>query len=69
MIDKVITVFQDVDTMELINELTGINVFATDNWVDYSIFEEYPELQSYVSKDEYNLLATRKIDYIVFRME
>ena len=51
MIDKVITSLQDADNMQEINLITGLDMCATDNWVDLSTFEENPELQQFISED------------------
>ena len=69
MINKVITSFQDVDDMEEINRITGLNLFNTDNWCDLSEFEEHPELKMYVGDEEFNLLKNKEADYIAFRID
>ncbi len=69
MINKVITSFQDVDDMEEINIITGLNRFNTDNWCDISEFEEHPELKMYISDEEFNALKNNEADYIAFRID
>lgn len=69
MIDKVITSLQKPYDMEKINRITGINSFSTDNWVDYSVIEEFPELKQFLSKEELAALQNRKADYIAFRLD
>ena len=69
MINKVITSFQDVDNMEKINKITGLDPFNTDNWCDLSEFEEYKELKDFITEEEYNALKNGETDYIAFRLE
>lgn len=69
MIDKVITSLQDADNMQEINIITGLDMCSTDNWVDYSSFEEYPKLKKFVSKDELNALKNKDADFIAFRFD
>lgn len=69
LINKVITSRQEPDDMETINEITGINVFDTDNWCDLGEFEEYPELRKYIEDEEYQALKDGKADYIAFRID
>ena len=67
MIDKVITSLQDADNMQEINLITGLDMCATDNWVDLSTFEENPELQQFISEDELKALRNKDADFIAFR--
>ena len=69
MIDKVITSRQKPDDMEVINDITGLEFWNTDNWCDLGEFEEYPELEQFVEKDELNALKDGKADYIAFRID
>lgn len=69
MVDKVITSLQKSDAMEQINTITDINVFATDNWVNLSTFEDNPELKDFVSDYEYDALQNGDADYIAFRID
>lgn len=69
MIDRVITSLQDADNMQEINLITGLDMCSTDNWVDYSTFEEYPKLRKYVSADELKALKNKDADYIAFRFD
>ena len=67
-VDKVYTVLLKPDDMEKVNELTGLNPFATDNWCGLWLFSEVPELYDFVSEDEIKLLEDEKADYIAFRL-
>ncbi len=69
IIDKVITIWLDSDAMEKINKITGIDAFATDNWVDYSIFGMHPILKQYVTHEKFIALKNGKADYIAFRID
>ena len=69
MIDKVITSRQKPDDMEVINDITGLEFWNTDNWCDLGEFEEYPELEQFVEKEELNALKDGKADYIAFRID
>ena len=69
MIDKVITSRQKPDDMEVINDITGLEFWNTDNWCDKGEFEEYPELEQFVEKEELNALKEGKADYIAFRID
>lgn len=69
IIDKVIVSLQELDTMEEINKITGLNVFDTDNWCDLSQFEQYPKLRKYITKEELKALKDKKADYIAFRLD
>ena len=70
MIDKVITSRQKPDDMEKINEITGLELWMNaDNWCDKGEFEEYPELEQFVEKEELNALKEGKADYIAFRID
>lgn len=69
MIDKVITSLQDADNMQKINIITGLDMCSTDNWVDYSSFEEFPKLKKFVSKDELKALKNKDADFIAFRFD
>ena len=69
MIDKVITSRQKPDDMEEINDITGLEFWNTDNWCDLGEFEEYPELEQFVEKDELNALKEGNADYIAFRID
>ncbi len=69
IINKVITSLQNPDNMEKINTITGLNVFDTDNWCDFSQFEQYPKLRRYITKEELKALKERKADYIAFRID
>lgn len=69
MIDKVITSLQNADNMQEINIITGLDMCKTDNWIDFSIFEENPELQQFISEDELKALKNKDADYIAFRFD
>lgn len=66
---KVIQSLQDVDDMEKINRITGLDDFETDNWCDFGEFEEYPELKQFVTEEEYNALKNENADYVAFRID
>ena len=68
-INKVITSFQDVESMENINILTGLDEFSTDNWCDLGQFEEVPELRKFITDEEFQALKDKSAEYIVFRMD
>lgn len=69
MIDKVITSLQNADNMQEINIITGLDMCKTDNWVDFSIFEENPELKDFVTAYEFEALQNGDADYIAFRFD
>ena len=69
MIDKVITSLQDVESMQEINLITGLEFDSTDNWVDLSTFDENPELKKYVKDYEFDALQNGEADYIAFRFD
>ncbi|MBQ7764304.1 hypothetical protein IJ384_02920 [bacterium] len=69
MIDKVITSLQDVESMQEINLITGLEFDSTDNWVDLSAFDENPELKKYVKDYEFDALQNGEADYIAFRFD
>ncbi len=69
MIDRVITSRQKPDDMEVINDITGLEFWNTDNWCDLGEFEEYPELEQFVETEELNALKDGKADYIAFRID
>lgn len=68
-INKVITSFQDVESMENINILTGLDEFSTDNWCDLGQFEEISELSKFITDEEFQALKDKSAEYIVFRMD
>lgn len=55
--------------MEKINRITGIDSFSTDNWVDYSVIEAFPDLKQFLKNEELEALQNRKADYIAFRLD
>ena len=69
MIDKVITSLQDVESMQEINLITGLEFDSTDNWVDLLAFDENPELKKYVKDYEFDALQNGEADYIAFRFD
>lgn len=69
IINRVITSYQAPDDMEKINELTDLNIFATDNWVDYSVFEDEPKLKKFVEQEKLDALRNGEADYIAFRLD
>jgi len=69
IIDKVITSLQEPNNMEIINTITGLNVFDTDNWCDLSQFEQYPKLKKYITTKELKALKEGKADYVAFRID
>lgn len=69
MIDKVIMSLQKPYDMEKINRITGIDSFSTDNWVDYSVIEAFPDLKQFLKNEELEALQNRKADYIAFRLD
>ena len=79
-IAKVITVLLDPDDMETVNKSTGIDVFATENWCDYSTFVAVDEainfgddtktdIKQFVSNEHFDLLKNSLVDYIAFRLD
>lgn len=66
---KVIQNFQDVNNMEEINKITGLDPFESDNWCDLSEFEEHPELKEYLSEEEFEALKKGQTDYIAFKID
>lgn len=68
-INRVITNSQDVESMENINILTGLDEFSTDNWCDLGQFEEVPELRKFITDEEFQALKDKSAEYIVFRMD
>ena len=68
-INRVITSSQDVESMENINILTGLDEFSTDNWCDLGQFEEIHELSKFITDDEFQALKDKSAEYIVFRMD
>ena len=66
---KVIQSLQDVEDMEKINKMTGLSPFESDNWCDYSVFEENSELKQYVSEEEFEAIKNGNTDYIAFRID
>ena len=69
IIDKVVTVLLDADSMELVNDVTGLDFVTTDNWVDLSTVQGHPKLKRFIDRDTLNLLKSKSIDYIVFRLD
>lgn len=69
IIYSVITSYHDFDEMEEINRLTGVSDFNTDNWCNYSCFEDEPKLKNYITKAELEALKTNQADYIAFRLD
>lgn len=69
VIYRVIKIFLNPEEMEIVNVLTGIDAFETDNWVDYYTFKEYEKLKSYVEKEELEALKHNESDFIVFRLD
>ena len=69
MIDRVIMSLQKPYDMEKINRITGIDSFSTDNWVDYSVIEAFPDLKQFLKNEELEALQNRKADYIAFRLD
>lgn len=69
IIDKVIVSLQELDNMEKINTITGLNVFDTDNWCDLSQFEQYSKLKKYITEEELKALKDKSADYIAFRID
>lgn len=68
-IDKVVTVLCNWEDMQEINELTGIDEFATDNWCDKTDFIENKDLCNYIGNDEFKAIMNNEIDYIAFRVD
>ena len=68
VIYRVIKIFLNPEEMEIVNVLTEIDAFETDNWVDYYTFEECEKLKSYVEKEELEALKHNEADFIVFRL-
>lgn len=66
---KVITTYHDFDEMEEINRLTDVSDFNTDNWCDYSCFENSPKLKDFITQTEFEALETNQADFIVFRLD
>lgn len=66
---KVIQCPKDPDTMEEINKITRLDAFRECNWCDFYTFDIFPELSKYITKEEWQLMATEQIDYIVFRLD
>ena len=69
IIDKVVTVLLDADSMELVNDITGLDFDTTDNWVDLSTVQGHPKLKRFIDRDTINLLKSKSIDYIAFRLD
>jgi hypothetical protein len=69
MIYKVVISLQKPTKMQQINYITDIDNDVTDNWVDLQIFEENPELRKFITDKEFNMLKSKTIDCVVFRMD
>lgn len=69
IINKVIVSYQNPDNMEQINKLTSLDFDHTDNWVDYSTFEDKPELQKFIDDEKLQALKNGEADYIAFRID
>lgn len=69
VIYKVIQSLQDVEDMENINKITGLDQFETDNWCDLSEFDEHSELKQYVTEEEFEAIKNGNTDYIAFRID
>ena len=69
VIYRVIKIFLNPEEMEIVNVLTEIDAFETDNWVDYYTFEECEKLKNYVEKEEMEALKHNEADFIVFRLD
>lgn len=69
-IDRIAMQYLDIDSMEKVNTITGIDQDHEVNFVDKSVFEEHQQLKEYVeNKNKLILLQKGKIDYIVFRLD
>lgn len=69
IINKVIVSYQNPDNMEQINKLTSLDFDHTDNWVDYSTFEDKLELQKFIDDEKLQALKNGEADYIAFRID
>lgn len=69
LINKVVRNYQDPDSMEAINKLTGMSAFETENWCDWDNFKEYPKLKKYITSEKAMALRTGEIDYIAFKLD
>lgn len=69
IIDKVVTILLNADSMELVNDITGLDFDTTDNWIDLSTVKYYPKLKRFIDTDTLDLLKNKSIDYIVFRLD
>ena len=69
MIYKVTTILLDGDSMEYVNDITGLDFDATDNWVDLSTVQSYKKLKRFIDRDTLDLLKSKAIDYVVFRLD
>lgn len=61
MIDRVIMSLQKPYDMEKINRITGIDSFSTDNWVDYSVIEAFPDLKQFLKMRNWKLFKIEKL--------
>ena len=66
---KVIANSQDVEDMEKINKMTGMNEFDTENWCDLEQFELHPKLKDYLTVEEFEELQKGNVDYIAFKVD
>ena len=57
------------DEMENVNKITGLDIYETDNWVDYYEIKSHKKLYKYVSKEEIKALKNGEADYIAFRID
>lgn len=68
-IDHVTTVLLKPNDMKAVNQLTDIDPYASDNWVDLSTFEDVETLQNYITYDIFTALEAGLLDYVVFRID
>lgn len=70
VIDKVISVYLDIDDMEVFNRLIGRSDFETkDFWADKSLFEDFPALYEFLDECESRALEKGDTKYIAFRLD
>ena len=69
--NKVKQIFLDIELMEELNKITGLDAFETDNWCDFYTIEQLrsTKLTEQITQEIYNDLKNKTIDYIVFRLD
>lgn len=69
--NKVKQIFLDIELMEELNKITGLDAFETDNWYDFYAIEQLrsTKLTEQITQEIYNDLKNKTIDYVVFRLD